>query len=138
MSQLWFNYGQDENAEYYMNQNLLNQHAHLYNEAPTGSMDSLSAMFNPSYYNTKVSQWQAKQDMYNTQAQWYREDTAYQRAVHDLKKAGLNPALLYSSAGSSSSSAPSSRQSHGASGSGALSGVLGLVKTALTLISKAL
>ena len=52
-------------------------------------------------------QWSADQAKINRDFQFEMSSTAYQRAVADMQKAGLNPALLFSSGSAASSPAGS-------------------------------
>lgn len=64
-------------------------------------------------------------------------NTSYQRAFEDMKKAGLNPALLYNSSGASTPSGSSASSSGGHSGK-AGSGFLNLLTGLITLTGFAL
>lgn len=61
-----------------------------------GAMDIFGA--------NQANQANAHQAELNREFQQYNSDTAYQRAVKDIKAAGLNPALAYSQGGASSPS----------------------------------
>jgi hypothetical protein len=66
--------------------------------------------------------------MANVNRDWQKmmSDTAHQRGMQDMIKAGLNPALMYASGGSAQASTPSGGQAfHGQSNVGSLLGLIG-------------
>lgn len=69
----------------------------------------------------------ARQAEYNermVQQQMQREDTVYQRAVADMRAAGLNPALMYSNGGQAPASASASAGGSGNTSGGALASLI--------------
>lgn len=77
-------------------------------------------------YDRQVSLQQAANDFNKSEAQVQRDfeerlsNTSYQRAVADMRKAGLNPALMYGSA--SGASTPSGAVAHASTPSAGVSG----------------
>ena len=68
---------------------------------------------------------------------WEEEmsNSAYQRSVADMKKAGLNPAMMYTGSGSSASTpvGSSAKSSAGGSSGNFLSGVAAILSSAASL-----
>ncbi len=74
--------------------------------------------------------WQRQNIMFDKQTEL--ANSAYQRSVVDMKKAGLNPALMFGSGNSAFTPSPSLQSS--SKGAGQL--IMGLVGTALDIASK--
>lgn len=63
------------------------------------------------YYEALEREFNAEQSQKNRDFQEYMSNTAYQRAMSDIKKAGLNPVLAYQQGGSSTPSGSSASSS---------------------------
>ena len=74
---------------------------------PDASWYGVQGTESPDLNNTFASLVSEQQELNRLQME--REDTAYQRMVEDMRKAGLNPWTGISSGGASSSSLVSSR-----------------------------
>jgi hypothetical protein len=76
--------------------------------------------------------YQANQARINREFQEKMSSTSYQRAMEDMKKAGLNPALMYSSMNPASTPAGSAGQGSRSTPPGAMTGQLaGLIASAV-------
>lgn len=64
----------------------------------------------------------------------YMSDTQYQRAVEDMEKAGLNPAMLYGNGSPAPATSGASASSSGA-GAGAISAISSIFNSASNLIN---
>ncbi|UPW40906.1 DNA pilot protein [Sigmofec virus UA08Rod_6125] len=79
------------------------------------------------------------QEFNSTEAQKQRNwqenmsNTAYQRAVADMKKAGLNPSMMYGAGGANGASTPSAASASSGSGHG-IGEIAGLINAASNLM----
>lgn len=93
------------------------------------SYDWLGRTFDPQGFNAAFN---AQQAQINRDYQERLSNTAYQRGVADMKAAGLNPYMVYSSGGSSAST-PSGSSAY-TSGGGNLNSIVGVAEAVGTTI----
>lgn len=87
-------------------------------------MTSFDSMWNYDLYNEKA-EYNTKEAEKARAWQEYMSNTAYQRAVADMKKAGINPALLYQNGGQGASSSAGAVASAPSGGYNSVSGKTG-------------
>lgn len=93
------------------------------------STNAVGTFFNDVTGTSAQNEFNAKQASIQREWEERMSNTAYQRQVEDMKKAGLNPYLAYSSGGAFTPSGASARSGQG--------GGAGVISTALNLVGKA-
>lgn len=101
------------------------------NGQPIGGLgDVLGRFFNNASGATQQNIFNASQAQIQRDHELYMSNTAYQRAVKDMKAAGLNPASL-----SQGSATPASSSSSGAASASSGSGILGTLVSAIVRLA---
>lgn len=106
----------NERYEFYKN-SMLNPDAHMKGLNEAGFLDSFTNLmtgnldFERSVNLQNITNaFNAREAVKDREFQLFMSNTAYQRAVEDMRKAGLNPYLLYGSGKSMQSSTPAGAQ----------------------------